>query len=107
MKLLIGLVLSVFVLAPVGAIVEASTFQALWSWFAASQYGSGPSLGAWFGVAVIFGVALNIALVNVPREKNDPTKILLELVTRNVEIWIGCACVLASSWITGHLLGWV
>lgn len=106
MKTVYGLLFLLFVASPANAIAKALTCSMLWSWFA-SEYGAGPSLGAWFGFALIFGVGMNVALRNVPTEKTPPDKIIQTAAARTAGVWFGCVCLLASARAIGAVFGWI
>lgn len=99
--------LLVLVIGPMVALVQAWTASTLWSWFIAGAYGPGPSLVAWFGISLIIGLKINVALINVPREKIDDGKVITASIWRAFGICIGCLFVLGTSYVTGLLLGWV
>lgn len=107
MKLLLKILIIGFALGPITALVEAFTFSTLWGWFARTQYGEGPSFSTWFGVATIAATAINLALINVAREKTDPDKMFETLVLRHIGVWLGLIGVLATTYAIGLVLGWV
>lgn len=107
MMTLLKILIVGFALGPLTALVEAFTFSTLWSWFARAQYGDGPTFSTWFGAATIAATAINLALINVAREKTDPGRMFTTLVLRHVGVWIGLFGVLATSYAIGLVLGWV
>lgn len=107
MKLITGFLFLMFVTAPASAIVKAFTASTLWSWFAARDFGVDPSLGAWFGVALIFTMAMNIALRSLKADKTPPDKIIQTGLFKLASTAFGCAIVLGYARAIGALLGWV
>lgn len=107
MKLITGFLFLLFVVAPANAIAKALAASTLWSWFAASELGAGPSLGAWFGIALIFTFAMNYAFANVKGEKVEPDQIISKGLYLFASTAFGCGVLLASSYLVGLIAGWV
>lgn len=103
--ILIALILS-FLTNIVTVLLEVHLFSHVWSWFLAEQYGPGPTLAAWFGLATVLTVIVNTCLLAHPTEKseNDP---VTHVITRSLGTWIGLVVVYVLTWCTGSLLGWV
>lgn len=97
-------VLIAIVLGPVHALVLAGTLSKLWGWFCAAQYGSGPSYSSWFGLSLVAGVVLLGALSSLKRETDHGVATPL---LRLAALWIIYGLVLATSWLTGLMTGWI
>jgi hypothetical protein len=52
----------------VAAVAAASL---LWSWFLARQYGPGPSLGEWSGIAAIYDVMILSSALPTKRARHE------------------------------------
>jgi Mg/Co/Ni transporter MgtE len=95
------------------ALIQAAVLRRLWSWFVAGEYGPGPSLGAWFGIATILGLIIGMATTATtapPRaSKRDESwdEIIRQSVSHTLARWIGCGVALGMTWAIGSLLGWV
>ncbi len=94
----------------VNALIQAAVLHRLWSWFVAHEYGPGPSLGAWFGIATILGMIVGMATPMRGRAA-DRTESIDETIRRGVTAtvarWIGCGVALVFAWCVGSALGWV
>lgn len=96
------------VLSPISALVGAGTMSKLWEWFVARDYGSGPSMSAWFGISEIASVVLATALLNVTREKRGSSDSpFMAVIGQAVGMWVGMALILGIAWVTGFALHWV
>lgn len=92
----------------ISALVHSWMMQCLWRWFLARQYGPGPTMGAWFGIATIAGFVIYKATRT--RTKGDDRtidEIIWDSVKETVSMWFGCLLVLGIAWCTGSLIGWV
>lgn len=106
----LGIVTWYCISAMISAIVQAWTMTKLWAWFVAQEYGPGPSMGAWFGIATILGFVVSMSLVSQAKpnkEDKDWDGIIKESVGISIGKWIGCALILIISWTLGSVLGWV
>jgi hypothetical protein len=91
------------------ALLEAWSLQHLWAWFAAAELGPGPSMGAWYGVASIFALALFMSkpLPSPPSEEKSTADTLRSAVSRSFSRWIFCALGVGVTWTAGSVIGWV
>lgn len=107
-------VLGVLTLIAIGttitSVIQAAVLGRLWIWFVATEYGQGPSMGAWFGISTILGLIVSMALSR-DSSKNNTNESLDEIVKRMIHRWIGtwlgCVFLLGICWFTGSLLGWM
>ena len=88
-----------------GALLSAWILSKLWLWFVAAQYGHGPSLGAWYGLALIGRSALHRADATSNEKGND--KDFGDLALETVSLWVGYLIVLGLAWVTGAVIGWI
>ena len=93
----IRIVVSTFV----SAMLNTWAMHTLWWWFAAAQYGAGPTMATWFGLAIIVRLAL------LKMDKTDSDFEWSELVTRQVTVWLLVLAALGSAWVVGATFGWV
>jgi len=92
----------------VTALVQSWTMQCLWRWFIAREYGVGPSLGAWFGIAIIGGLTLRTQVSGGRgREDRSADQIIKASVVATGVRWLECLLVLAVTWCIGSVLGWI
>jgi hypothetical protein len=104
----IGFMVWLAVSSLLNALVQAWALRTVWRWFVAAEYGTGPSLGAWFGLASIAGVILTFHAVARSTDKEEDTDAAVRHATlQMVSRWIGVAFALGMLWLTGSLLGWV
>ena len=87
----------------VSALLNSWTMATLWRWFAAVQYGSGPSLGAWFGLAVI----ARLALQGVPDFQSAADTPWSKVVKNKVMAWLFVLFTLGVAWCVGAVVGWI
>lgn len=97
-----------------GAVMEAFTLHQLWTWFCAREYGAGPSMGAWYGIAAITGLMLFLAKP-APTKKDEAEAADASnygaVLVRSVSVWfsrwfvvaIGMGVTLAF----GTMIGWI
>ncbi len=93
-------VLSIFI----GAMIQAAAMQRLWLWFLSAEYGTGPSLGAWYGISTI--VALRVQSVVGDRSETDPVDPWRSIKLMVIQ-WIGIAVILGVAWAVGAAFGWI
>lgn len=77
---LVGMLLS-----PLTGIVRALAFRLMWRWFLAPQYGEGPSLRAWFGIAVLHAMIFVISDVQLAKSE-EPSKHAIRAVVAKMAI---------------------
>jgi ABC-type sugar transport system permease subunit len=95
----------------VTALLQSCAMAKLWSWFAAPKYGPGPSLGAWFGIALI----IRMMLQGEPKKdhrgrwpwETDDDLDLWGTVRASLWIWGGILFALAAAWSMGAAVGWI
>ena len=93
----------------VTSMIQATVLGKIWAWFAAAEYGSGPSKGAWFGISIILGLIISMSQSRNYDIDGDFSynKYLKHTVIRWAGQWIGCACLLGLCWFTGSIFGWL
>ncbi len=89
------------------ALIQAWAMSKLWVWFVAADYGAGPSLSAWYGLAVIFSLPLGLVMHDVTRKKDESAGPWLRVIGTAVGAWLGILMVLGAAWLTGTFLGWI
>lgn len=99
---LLGLILLHLGLGMLANCVLAWTMQTLWSWFCVASLGTGPSIGAWYGIATIIGLAIMFNTLNLKREDMKKS----DAWGKPVSIVISCLVTLAFAWALGSLLSW-
>lgn len=92
-------------MAPINAYVSSWSMSKIWEWFIQAQYGMGPSLGAWFGINILFYSLSARGLIMVKKDDNwnsSHMRIIVALV------WsIGSLSMLLSSYLIGSIMGWI
>jgi hypothetical protein len=86
------------------ALVGAGSFRLLWGWFLARDYGSGPSLGAWYGASMIAGL---IVYAWSPRRVDESDSELGKIVNNSVGMWLFFGLALAVARCVGWCFGWL
>lgn len=94
-------------LAPISALIQAKAMSKLWEWFVARDYGTGPSMAAWYGLAGVFSLAITPSLLGMTKEKKDESKPIESVLSRAIGMWIGTGLLLCFAWFVGFLLHWV
>lgn len=94
------------------ALLEAWALSKLWYWFVAAQYGEGPQLGVWFGIASIAGMLLHneasekLALKEL--KEDDPDYQSLWTASRKtLRGWAIRLITLGVTWCVGLMFHWV
>lgn len=91
---------------PIGAFIEAGAASKLWEWFLSSQYGAGPSIGAWFGVlSIVDLVVLGVIRANAKQDAEDSQ--VVSVVRASIGRWIFMGIVLGMAFGTGSIFGWI
>jgi len=104
----LGILTWIAISSLVSAFVSSWTMQCLWRWFLAHDYGHGPSLGAWFGIASISGLMFRLGTAtNAKAESKSSDSYWLEAALHSVGVWIGCMLTLAIAWCIGSVIGWI
>jgi len=90
------------------ALIQSWMMQCLWRWFLAREYGHGPSMGAWFGVATITGFVVHKSTRNGTKTEDDKSidELVWDGVRETVGLWIGCVIILGIAWCVGAFMGW-
>jgi hypothetical protein len=103
---LIGVLVLFAVSMLVCAFIEAATFHKLWAWFVAHEYGTGPTYGAWYGLSMIFTLAVGIATRNltVASTKEAP---IIQVTVNAVTVLLSCGIVLLVAYGVGSAFHWV
>jgi hypothetical protein len=108
MKLVIFLAFRLFILNPVSALIEMFTLSKLWAWFAAAQYGAGPTDATLYGLVLMATTVVCLALVgmNVATKGQEEASYATSIAT-TVGVWLGCFLALGAAFVTGAILGWI
>lgn len=100
----LGIITWIAISTLLSSLLHAWALATLWHWFASAQYGVGPSLGAWFGLAVIGRLALR----TTDFKKSTPDKNTWgDLVVYQFDSWLAVLTALGTSWIVGVVVGWI
>ena len=91
----------------VDALLNAWAMSKLWHWFAAVQYGEGPQLGVWFGVAIIARLMLRNENDERTLKRDDDAPSLGGVIKKS--LWSGAAILftLGAAWCIGSMFHWV
>jgi hypothetical protein len=90
------------------ALMNAWAMSKLWNWFAAVQYGEGPQLGVWFGVAIIARLMLhNEDDKERALKKEDDIPSLGDAVKKSLWGWAALLFTLGVAWGIGSMFHWV
>lgn len=100
------LFLVVLAIAPINALAQAATFSTIWGWYASPQFGPGPSYAGWYGLSLIFGLAVGCALSGYNVTSED-SKGLKGALMKLVGLLISYPLVLGFAWLVGSILGWL
>ena len=96
--------------APISALISAWAASKLWTWFLSSQYGAGPSIGAWFGALFLFYLAsLGIAqaVSNLKSEGAAHQDTVSGAIGESIGHWILVGGLLGLAFGTGSIFGWI
>jgi hypothetical protein len=99
-----GMISWVVTSALISALLNSWTMSVLWRWFAAAEYGHGPSTGAWFGIGTIAYVAVGTYPTKKKGERSDG---LEWMVGQQFMRWSLILMTLGLSWIIGASVGWI
>lgn len=99
----LGIFAWIAISALVSALLDSWAMATLWRWFAAAQYGPGPSLGAWFGLATI----ASLALQSGPDFKSAADTPWSEVVKKTIMAWLLVLLALGIAWCVGAVVGWI
>jgi len=90
------------------ALLNAWAMSRLWHWFAAAQYGAGPQLGVWFGVAIIARLMLRHE-DDVERtiKADDDAPSLGGVIKKSLWSWAAILLTLGVAWGIGSMFHWV
>lgn len=92
--------------AMISALIQAWTITKLWTWFVAAEYGPGPSMGAWYGISIILGLIVGMAILKID-SKDEPWDVVIKTsVNSSIIKWGSCLLLLAICWAVGSFLGW-
>lgn len=99
-------VLTWLVMAVLGsAMLNSWALSKLWLWFVSAQYGSGPTLAAWFGLAQI--AQLVLVRDDLSKSTDGEDGAITKMVSGTIGRWIGVLLALGVSWLCGIAIGWV
>lgn len=102
--ILAGILAWIVVSSMVSALVQSWMMQCLWRWFLAREYGHGPSMGAWFGIATIVGFVVRKNASSVVKVEDQTVD---EIVKETTTMWLACLVILGIAWCVGSFMGWV
>jgi hypothetical protein len=90
------------------AVLNAWAMSKLWHWFATAQYGEGPQLGVWFGVAIISRLMLRHE-DDVERflKTDDEAPSLWGVIKKSLWGWAAILLTLGVAWGIGSTFHWV
>lgn len=91
-----------FLLAMLTNCVLAWTLTKLWAWFCAVSLGAGPTIGAWWGIALIIGLIINANTFHLARDERKDQ----DTWAKPVALVLGCLVLLGFAWVFGTILGW-
>jgi hypothetical protein len=91
--------------ALISGLLGTWVFSELWYWFVSAQYGSGPTTGAWFGIATILKLIIS-GKVKWPVKK-DNNYALRPAIQKDLLTWCAFLLVLIVAWCMGSVLGWI
>lgn len=109
---IIGVFVCVAICTIFSSLIQAAALGKLWFWFMAAEYGPGPSMGAWFGVASILGLILTSAQPAKSKSSDKVSDESLDTLIKDMFLkwigtWLGIAGLLGLCWVTGLILGWL
>lgn len=89
-------------------VLNAWAMSKLWHWFAAVQYGEGPQLGVWYGVAIIARLML-VRKDDVERalKVDDDAPSLWGVIKKSLWGWAAILLMLGVAWSIGSMFHWV
>lgn len=92
----------------VNALLDAWAMSKLWSWFAAVQYGEGPQLGVWFGIAIIARLMLrNEDDEERALKKDEGFPSLGDAIKKSLWGWAALLFTIGVAWSIGSMFHWV
>src|SRR5512142_1340398 len=68
----LGILTWIVVSSLISALIQSWMMQCLWRWFLAHEYGHGPSMGAWFGIATIVGFVVRRNASSTTKTEDQP-----------------------------------
>lgn len=101
-ELILVVVISFLIAAPLNALIYAGTLEILWRWFLIQEYGTGPSLKAWFGISTIFSV-LQVKSIPTKTEDVGPWWLLIRGILTALFV---CGCGLLAGVAVRFVLDW-
>jgi hypothetical protein len=100
--MLLGLILLSLTLSMAANCVLAWTMHTLWGWFCVQSMGAGPTIGAWWGIAVIASLVISNNVVGLKREETKKS----HTWEKPIAVILGCLVTLGIAWVFGTVLGW-
>jgi hypothetical protein len=100
--MLLGLILLSLTLSTAANCVLAWTMHTVWGWFCAQSLGAGPSIGAWWGVAIIASLVIGNCTAGIKREDTKKSHVW----EKPIAMILGCFVALGLAWLFGSILGW-
>ena len=91
----------------VSALVHAWAMTKIWSWFVMAEYGTGPSMGAWFGISAILTLIISAATSTLQTKTDSGKNYFADMIISSISRWLGCFVMLFIVRGTGSVLGWV
>ena len=99
----LGIVTWIVISTLFGALFNAWALHMLWHWFVSMQYGAGPSMAAWFGLASIGRIVTH----QVQGSSSSKDKEWSDILTDQIAWYLGVLMVLGAAWATGAVFGWL
>jgi hypothetical protein len=103
----LGILTWIAVAILVSSLLGAWSAAQIWSWFAAAQYGPGPTLGAWFGVLFIARTAVTTATSNLAKVPTESDPDWGVIVKKSVNHWVSILLYVGIAWCIGSVFGWI
>lgn len=98
-----GWILAWILLAiPAGVLIRTFVLSRLWFYFLSRQYGTGPTMGGWFGLSVI-STLMTVSLAKEKKNEADG----LDVVKDTLKFWAGQLIILGAALGVGSMFEWV
>lgn len=91
-----------FILTMLSNCVLAWTMHTIWDWFCVASLGQGPTMGAWWGIALIASIVIMCNTTNLQR---SPTQ-KQDTWAKPLAITLSCLVTLGIAWLFGSILNW-
>lgn len=100
------------IVATMGLALLLSLFTAylctvFWGWFLEAEYGSGPSLEAWFGAWATVRLLMRGDDKSTQAEVNAALRSWFLMAQLMIGKFVDVVAIFASAWLAGKLFGWI